>query len=250
MGIWNDSGTQIVFIDTPGFHKPRTKLGAYMEKVVGDAMREVDAVILVTEPLDEPREKERELCARIAAAKTPAVLVSNKTDTALARADCPGHLAYRDLCDFKAVVPVSAIKNDGGVHRKGRAFGLIPEGPQYFPEDMITDQPEQRLAAEMIREKALRLLDEEVPHGVAVEVTRMSDRPDGLMEMQATIYCEKDSHKGIIIGKGGAMLRKIGTLSREEMESFFGTRVYLELWVKVKEGWRDNGRILKDLGFE
>ena len=249
-GLLNKNGTQYVFLDTPGLHKPRTQLGDYMCKVVTDTVSEVDAAMLVVEPIANIGSAEESLIAQIKAHHMPAVLVINKIDTVKKEELLNVIATYAAAHEFEAVVPISARTGEGLDDLLGELSKYAIEGPQLFPEDMVSDQPERQLVAEIIREKMLRLLDREVPHGVAVGIERWHEREDGLVEINAVIYCEKASHKGIIIGKQGAMLREIGKQARGDIERMLDAKVYLELWVKVKEGWRNNQYQMRNFGYE
>ena len=249
-GLLNKNGTQYVFLDTPGLHKPRTQLGDYMCKVVTDTVSEVDAAMLVVEPIANIGPAEESLIAQIKAHHMPAVLVINKIDTVKKKELLNVIATYAAAHEFEAVVPISARTGEGLDDLLGELSKYAIEGPQLFPEDMVSDQPERQLVAEIIREKMLRLLDREVPHGVAVGIERWHEREDGLVEINAVIYCEKASHKGIIIGKQGAMLREIGKQARGDIERMLDAKVYLELWVKVKEGWRNNQYQMRNFGYE
>ena len=249
-GLLNKNGTQYVFLDTLGLHKPRTQLGDYMCKVVTDTVSEVDAAMLVVEPIVNIGPAEESLIAQIKAHHMPAVLVINKIDTVKKEELLNVIATYAAAHEFEAVVPISARTGEGLDDLLGELSKYAIEGPQLFPEDMVSDQPERQLVAEIIREKMLRLLDREVPHGVAVGIERWHEREDGLVEINAVIYCEKASHKGIIIGKQGAMLREIGKQARGDIERMLDAKVYLELWVKVKEGWRNNQYQMRNFGYE
>ena len=249
-GLLNKNGTQYVFLDTPGLHKPRTQLGDSMCKVVTDTVSEVDAAMLVVEPIANIAPAEESLIAQIKAHHMPAVLVINKIDTVKKEELLNVIATYAAAHEFEAVVPISARTGEGLDDLLGELSKYAIEGPQLFPEDMVSDQPERQLVAEIIREKMLRLLDREVPHGVAVGIERWHEREDGLVEINAVIYCEKASHKGIIIGKQGAMLREIGKQARGDIERMLDAKVYLELWVKVKEGWRNNQYQMRNFGYE
>ena len=249
-GLLNKNGTQYVFLDTPGLHKPRTQLGDYMCKVVTDTVSEVDAAMLVVEPIANIGPAEESLIAQIKAHHMPAVLVINKIDTVKKEELLNVIATYAAAHEFEAVVPISARTGEGLDDLLGELSKYAIEGPQLFPEDMVSDQPERQICAEIIREKMLRLLDREVPHGVAVGIERWHEREDGLVEINAVIYCEKASHKGIIIGKQGAMLREIGKQARGDIERMLDAKVYLELWVKVKEGWRNNQYQMRNFGYE
>lgn len=241
--------TQFVFMDTPGFHKPRTRLGDYMVNVVRESVADVDAVMLLVEPLPNIGKQEQELIARFKETGAPALLVINKIDT-VQRAELLEVMAvYSAAYEFDAIIPISAKTGEGVDELLAELSKYAVDGPPLFPDDMISDQPEKQICAELVREKLLLCLDKEIPHGTAVEVTRFSERDDGIIDMDVTIYCEKASHKGIIIGKKGAMLKKIGELARADIEAFMGTKVFLQTWVKVKENWRDSQAQLRNFGF-
>ena len=241
--------SQFVFLDTPGLHKARTRLGDYMVGVVRQSVADVDAALLLVEPIPHVGEPEKELMARLAAVKAPTVLVINKIDTVKKEDLLAVIAAYSQDHQFAAVMPISARQGDGVGDLLDLLEGYLPEGPHLFPEGMVTDQPERQVCGEILREKLLLCLDKEVPHGTAVELTKFSERDDEVIEADATIYCEKESHKGIIIGKQGAMLKKISTMAREDMEAFMGTKVFLQTWVKVKENWRDNLNLVHNFGY-
>lgn len=249
-GIRNRGESQFVFVDTPGLHKARTRLGDYMVNVVKESVSDVDAVLLLVEPIPHVGEPEKQLIARMKTLGCPAVLAINKADT-LPQKDKLLEViqVYSQAHGFDAVVPISAKTGQGVEELLDVLEGCLPEGPQLFPEDTTSDQPERQMMAEIMREKLLLLLDKEIPHGTAVEITRFAEREDEVVEVEATIYCEKNSHKGIIIGKGGAMLKKASTLARQDMERFMGTKVFLKTWVKVKENWRDNPAAIQNFGY-
>ena len=247
--VLNRGECQYVFMDTPGLHKARTRLGEYMVGVVKESVADVDAVMLLIEPIPHVGGPEAELIARIRALGVPAVLVINKIDTVNKEELLSVMQVYQAECDFQAIVPISAKNGDGVEELLNVLAAFLPEGPQLFPDDMITDQPERQVCAEIIREKLLLCLEKEIPHGTAVELSKFSERENGIIDIDATIYCEKASHKGIIIGKNGAMLKKISTLARKDIEAFMGTKVFLETWVKVKENWRDNLNFIRDVGY-
>ena len=248
--ILNRDDTQFVFVDTPGLHKARTRLGDYMVDVVRKSVADVDGVMLLVEPVANIGPAEQELIARIKQIGAPSVLVINKIDTMEEKEKLLEIMAvYGQAHDWDAIVPISAQNGDGVDELLNILAKWIPEGPQLFPEDMVTDQPERQIMAEIVREKLLRNLDKEIPHGTAVEVTRFTQRDNDIIDCHVTIYCEKESHKGIIIGKKGAMLKKISTHAREDMEAFMGAKVYLETWVKVKENWRDNPNAIQNFGY-
>lgn len=249
--ILNRDDTQFVFMDTPGLHKARTRLGDYMVDVVRKSVADVDGVMLLVEPVANIGPAEQELIARIKQLGAPAVLVINKIDTVEEKEKLLEIMAvYGQAYTWDAIVPISAQNGEGVEELLSVLSGWIPEGPQLFPEDMITDQPERQIMAEIVREKLLRNLDQEIPHGTAVEVTKFSQRDNDIIDCHVTIYCEKESHKGIIIGKRGAMLKKVSTQAREDMEAFMGAKVYLETWVKVKENWRDNPSAIQNFGYK
>ena len=247
--ILNRGETQFVLMDTPGFHKPRTRLGDYMVKVVRESVADVDAVVLVVEPIASVGTQEAALIERIKQSGAPSVLVINKIDTVEKEALLAVIAAYSEAHAFNAIVPVSAKTGDGLEVLLDELEKFAEPGPQLFPDDMISDMPEKQICAELVREKLLLCLDKEIPHGTAVAVTKFSERENGIIDMDVTIYCEKDSHKGIIIGKHGAMLKKIGELARADIEAFMGTKVFLQTWVKVKENWRDSNALLRNFGF-
>ncbi len=248
-GVVNRGDTQYVLLDTPGLHKARTRLGDYMVKVVQRSVADVDCVLLLVEPVPHVGEPERALIGRIREGKLPAVLVINKIDTVEKSSLLAVMAAYGGAYDFDAIIPISAEQGDGLDILMEQLSRYAAEGPRLFPEGMSTDQPERQVMAEIVREKLLRNLDKEVPHGTAVEVTKFSERDSGIIDLDVTIYCEKASHKGIIIGKRGATLKKISTQAREDMERFMGAKVYLQTWVKVKENWRDNVNLIRNFGY-
>ena len=248
--ILNKDDTQYVFMDTPGFHKPRTKLGDYMVNVVNESVADVDAVLLLVEPIANVGVQERALIAHLSEVGAPAILVINKIDTVEKENLLSVIAAYQEMYPFEAVIPISARYKDGLNILLQKLSDFAVEGPQLFPDDMITDQPERQLVAEIIREKMLWNLEREIPHGAAVEITRFSARNDEILDIEATIYCEKSSHKGIIIGKQGQMLKKISSAARQDCERLLGMKVYLQTWVKVKENWRDNQHLIRNFGYE
>ena len=250
-GVLTRGDTQLVYIDTPGFHKPRTKLGDYMVGVVKESVADVDLVLLIVEPIANIGPQEESLLAQIKASGAPAILVINKIDTVPDKEQLLAVIAaYSAQYDFAAVMPISAKFNDGVKALLDECAKYAEESPFYFPEDMTSDQPERQVIAEIIREKLLWNLEREIPHGTAVEITKFSERDNGVIDVDATIYCEKASHKGIIIGKNGAMLKKISTAAREDCERFMGTKVFLQTWVKVKENWRDSDFLIRNFGYE
>ena len=241
--------TQFVLMDTPGFHKPRTRLGAYMVNVVKESVADVDTVMLLVEPIANIGRQEEELIARLKETNVPAVLVINKIDTVEKSELLEVMAMYSQAHGFDAIIPISAKNNEGLDELMAQLDKYAVEGPQLYTDDMISDQPEKQICAELVREKLLLCLDKEIPHGTAIEVTKFSERENGIIDMDVTIFCEKASHKGIIIGKNGAMLRKIGEMARTDIEAFMGTKVFLQTWVKVKENWRDSMAQLRNFGY-
>ena len=252
MGVLTKGETQLVFTDTPGYHRPKTKLGEKMIKAVGEGISGIDAALFVTEPEGDIRETELELLKRLKSEKAPVVLAINKIDTVKQKELLMEKiLKFTSEFDFEAVVPVSALKEENIDLLLGELEKLAYESVHFFPDDTLTDQPERVLAGEIIREKMLLLLDKEVPHGVAVSIEKMRERPTGgIMDVEATIYCERESHKGIIIGKKGDMLKKISTRARTDMENFFQCKINLQCWVKVKEGWRNREGLIHNFGLD
>lgn len=248
-GILTRDTTQFVFVDTPGFHKPRTKLGDYMVNVTKESIADVDLTILVVEPVASVGAQEEALIEQLKGKKSPVVLAINKIDTVEKESLLEVIAAYSQAMDFEAIIPISAKKGDGVEALLNICEKHAAESPFLFPEDSTTDQPERQVMAEIIREKLLWCLDREVPHGTAVEITKFSERENGIIDLDATIYCEKSSHKGIIIGKHGDMLKKISSMARTDCEKFMGTRVYLTTWVKVKENWRDSDFLVRNFGY-
>ena len=248
-GIVTKGQTQFVFVDTPGYHKARTKLGDYMVGIARDSIADVDLTILVVEPIASIGAQEEGLIEKIKASKCPAVLAINKIDTVEKESLLEVIAAYSRTGVFDSIIPISARTGDGVEELLKVCEKYAVESPFLFPEGETTDQPERQVMAEIIREKLLWNLDREVPHGTAVEITRFSERDNGIIDIDATIYCEKASHKGIIIGKGGAMLKKISSMARTDCEKFMGTRVYLTTWVKVKENWRDSDFLVRNFGY-
>ncbi len=247
--VINRDDTQFVLLDTPGFHKARTRLGEYMVNVVRESVADVDAVALVVEPVDNIGTQEQLLIEQIKSSGVPAILVINKIDTVKKEELLRIIAQYAGAFDFTAIVPISAQQGDGIGELMKEFEKFASEGPQLFPDGMVTDQPEKQIVAELVREKLLMCLDREVPHGTAIEVTKFSERDDGIIDLDVTIYCEKKSHKGMIIGKNGEMLKKIGQLARTDIERFMGTKVFLQTWVKVKENWRDSQSAMRNFGF-
>ena len=248
-GVVNSGDTQLVLMDTPGFHKARTRLGDYMVKVVNDSVAGVDAVALMIEPVPSVGTQEQILIEKIKQSGVPSVLIINKIDTVKKESILTVIQAYTQAHEFDAVIPVSAKRADGLSVLVDELKKFAQEGPQLFPDDMVTDQPERQIIAEIVREKLLIALDREVPHGTAVEVTKFSERDNGIIDLDVTIYCEKASHKGIIIGKHGAMLKKIGEMARKDIEEFMGAKVFMQTWVKVKENWRDSVGQIRNMGY-
>ena len=250
-GILNRGESQFVFVDTPGLHKARTRLGDYMVNVVKESVSDVDAIMLLVEPIANIGGPEQQLIDRIKTLGCPSVLVINKMDTLEKKEDLLEVIqTYAQAHDFQAIIPISARNKEGIDELLTVLEKFIQEGPQLFPTDMTSDQPERQMMAEILREKMLLCLDKEIPHGTAVEITRFAERDDEVVEVEATIYCEKSSHKGIIIGKGGAMLKKVSSLARKDMEKFMGTKIFLQTWVKVKENWRDNPAAIQNFGYK
>ena len=248
-GIVTRGNTQFVFVDTPGYHRSRTKLGDYMVNVARESIADVDLTILVVEPIASIGPQEEGLLEKIKASKCPAVLAINKIDTIEKESLLEVISVYSQAASFDAIIPISAKTGDGVEELLKVCEKYTMDSPFLFPEDLTTDQPERQVMAEIIREKLLWCLDKEIPHGTAVEITKFSERDSGVIDIDATIYCEKSSHKGIIIGKQGAMLKKISTLARTDCEKFMGTKVYLTTWVKVKENWRDSDFLVRNFGY-
>ena len=249
-GVVNREDTQYILLDTPGLHKPKSALGDYMVKVVTSSLSDVDCALLLVEPIPHVGAPELALIRRIQEEHLPAILCINKIDTVEPAELLPVIAAYNEAWDgFDAIIPISAHTGSGLDDLMHELRKYASEGPQLFPDGEISDQPERQIMGELIREKLLLCLDKEIPHGTAVEITKFSERNSGVIDVDATIYCEKASHKGIIIGKQGAMLKKISSLARQDMEKFMGTKVYLETWVKVKENWRDNVNYVRSFGY-
>ena len=248
-GIVTRGNLQFVFMDTPGYHKARTKLGDYMVNTVRESISDVDATILVVEPIASIGVQEEALIERIRASRCPAILAINKIDTVEKDKLLEVIAVYSAAGVFDAIIPISAKTGDGIEELLKECEKYAQEGPFLFPDDVTTDQPERQVMAEIIREKLLWCLDKEIPHGTAVEITTFSERDNGIIDLDATIYCEKASHKGIIIGKHGDMLKKISSLARTDCEKFMGTKVYLTTWVKVKENWRDSDFLVRNFGY-
>ena len=248
--VYTDERGQIIFLDTPGIHKAKYKLGEYMVNVAEHTLKDVDVVLWLVEPTTFIGAGERHIAEQLNKVKTPVLLIINKIDTVKKEEVLPFIAAYKDICPFAEIIPVSALKGIATDTVLDMIFKYLPYGPQFYDEDTVTDQPMRQIAAELIREKALRLLDEEIPHGIAVTIEKMTERRNGLFDIEATIVCERESHKGIIIGKGGAMLKKIGTAARVEIENMLEARVNLRLWVKVRKEWRDSDLYMKNYGYD
>ena len=248
--VYTDERGQIIFLDTPGIHKAKNKLGEYMVNVAEHTLKDVDVVLWLVEPTTFIGAGERHIAEQLNKVKTPVLLIINKIDTVKKEEILPFIAAYKDICPFAEIMPVSALKGIATDTVLDMIFKYLPYGPQFYDEDTVTDQPMRQIAAELIREKALRLLDEEIPHGIAVTIEKMTERRNGLFDIEATIVCERESHKGIIIGKGGAMLKKIGTAARVEIENMLEARVNLRLWVKVRKEWRDSDLYMKNYGYD
>lgn len=249
--VYTGEEGQIVFLDTPGINRAKNKLGEYMLSTAENTLKEVDVILWLVEPTTFMGAGEQYIVEKLLKIDTPVILVINKIDTVEEEAVFRAIETYKEVCDFHAIVPVAALKDKNTDELLKTIFGCLEEGPQYYDADTITDQPERAIVAEIIREKALRSLDQEVPHGIAVVVDRMKDRETGnIVDIDATIICERDSHKGIIIGKQGNMLKKIGTQARKDMENLLDTKVNLKLWVKVKKDWRDSEYLLKNYGYK
>ena len=243
--VYTDDRGQIIFLDTPGIHKAKNKLGEYMVNVAEHTLKEVDVILWLVEPATFIGAGERHIAEQLKNVKTPVILVINKIDTVKNQDEILTFIAaYKDVCDFAEIVPLSALKDKNTDLLTELIFKYLPYGPQFYDEDTVTDQPMRQIAAELIREKALRLLDDEIPHGIAVK-----ERKGGLIDIEASIVCERESHKGIIIGKGGSMLKRIGIEARKEIESMMDTQVNLQLWVKVRKEWRDSELYMKNYGY-
>lgn len=256
--VYTDEAGQIIFLDTPGIHKAQNKLGEYMDSVAERTLSEVDVVLWLVEPTTFIGKGEQHIAKLLEAAKTPVILVVNKIDTVEKGELLPVIDKYKDIVDFKACIPVSAVTRENKEDLLKTVFDLLPEGPMYYDEDVVTDQAERQITAELIREQTLRRLKDEVPHGVAVMVESMKEEKDtsvrhshkNIMNIEATIFCERDSHKGIIIGKKGAMLKEIGTNARHQISDLLGMKVNLNLWVKVKKDWRNSDSLMKNFGYK
>lgn len=252
LGVYTEPDLQVVLIDTPGIHKPHNRLGDRMEKYIYGATQDIDALIYVVDCniKDADLAAEKEALLGLKTANIPVILVVNKIDTKERLELLPVLDKLQGLYDFSAIVPISAQKGMNIAELFANIKTYLKEGPKFFPDDVITDQPERQIVSEFIREKALRLLNKEIPHGIAVEIERMQQRNNGTYEILAAIYCEKQSHKGIIIGKSGEKLKQIGKQARQDIERFLDSKVYLELWVRVKEDWRNKDSFITDIGFE
>ena len=248
--VYTDERGQIIFLDTPGIHKAKNKLGEYMVIVAENTLKEVDVILWLVEPTTFIGAGERHIAEQLSKIKTPVILVINKIDTVKSKEEILTFIAaYKDILNFAEIIPVSALKEMNIEDVKSSIFKYLPAGPQFYDEDTVTDQPMRQIAAELIREKALRMLDDEIPHGIAVVIDQMKERSNGIIDVDATIVCERDSHKGIIIGKGGSMLKRIGTAARMEIENLMDTKVNLKLWVKVRREWRDSDMYMKNYGY-
>ena len=247
--VYTNENGQIIFLDTPGIHKAKNKLGEYMVSVAEHTLKEVDVILWLVEPTTYIGAGEQHIAATLRQIKTPVILVINKIDTVKKEEVLTFIAAYKDICDFAEIVPVSALKGTNTDELMRVIMNYLPYGPQYYDEDTVTDQPMRQIAAELIREKALRLLSDEIPHGIAVTIEKMTERKNGIMDIEANIVCERETHKGIVIGKGGAMLKKIGTAARIEIEDLLDTKVNLQLWVKVRKEWRDSELLMKNYGY-
>ena len=248
--VYTDERGQVIFLDTPGIHKAKNKLGEYMVSVAEGTLSEVDVILWLVEPTTYIGAGEQHIAGLLRKVKTPVILVINKIDTVKQPEEILTFInAYKDICDFAEIVPVSALKDKNTDVMMEQIFKYLPYGPQYYDEDTVTDQPMRQIAAELIREKALRLLEDEIPHGIAVTIEQMTERDNGMFDIETTIICERESHKGIIIGKGGSMLKRIGSAARREIEALMGARVNLQLWVKVRREWRDSELYMKNYGY-
>ena len=249
-GVVSKGDTQFVFVDTPGYHKPRTKLGEYMVNSVKDSIADVDLTLLMVEPIASVGAQEQMLLEELGAKRTPVILVINKIDSLEKEKLLEVIAAYSEAYRFEAIIPLSARTGDGIDNLMAECEKYTVESPFLFPDDITTDQPERQVMAEIIREKLLWNLEKEIPHGTAVEINTFTERDNGIIDLDATIYCEKPSHKGIIIGKGGEMLKKISSMARADCEKFMGTKVYLTTWVKIKENWRDSDFMVRNFGYK
>ena len=248
LAIYSTDEEQIIFTDTPGIHKPHNKLGQYMVNVANESIGDTDVLLFVVDASRRIQDMEREIAKNISKAGVPCILVLNKVDLMKKEELLPVIADYSSMCEFASIVPISAKTNDGVDILLHDIEDYLEEGPMFYDDDMVTDQPEKQIAAEIIREKLLWLLDKEVPHGIAIEITKMQEKPK-ITNIYATIYCEKATHKGIVIGKNGDMLKKIGTMARGDIEKMLEKKVYLELWVKVKSDWRNSDFLIKNFGY-
>ncbi|MZQ81888.1 GTPase Era [Paenibacillus sp. 5J-6] len=248
-GVYTSANGQIVFLDTPGIHKPTSKLGDYMSKVAHGTLGEVDAVLFLVDVVDGIGGGDRYIIEQLKHVETPVILVLNKIDLVQPEALLAIITQYKDLYNFAEIVPVSALKGNNVTTLLEQIIKYLPEGPQYYPADQITDHPEQFVCAELVREKILHLTREEIPHSIAVQIEDMRVEPNGVVHISAVIFVERDSQKGIVIGKQGSLLKEIGRQARRDIETLLGSKTFLELWVKVKKDWRNQDRVLKDLGF-
>ena len=249
--VYTNEEGQIIFLDTPGIHKAKNKLGEYMVSVAERTLNEVDVIMWLVEPTTYIGAGEQHIAEQLKKCKTPVILVINKIDTVKKEEILTFIAAYKDICDFAEIIPCSALTGENADEVIRSIMKYLPYGPQFYDEDVVTDQPERQIVAELIREKALRMLDEEIPHGIAVSIEQMKTRKKcHIVDIDATIICERDSHKGIIIGKGGSMLKKIGSAARVEIENLLDMKVNLQLWVKVKKDWRDSDFLIKNFGYD
>lgn len=249
--ILTEDDFQAIFIDTPGIHKPKSKLGNYMVKSAETTLNEVDIVLYLIEPFEKIKESDLSIIKKLENVSTPVFLIINKIDTVCSEEILKVIDSYKSMYNFSEIIPISALKGKNRDELLKCIKKYLPEGPQFFPSDMITDQPERQIVSEIIREKSLKLLQDEIPHGIAVEVSSMKPRKEkDIIDIQATIYCERDSHKGIIIGKQGSMLKKIGSNARYEIERLLGSPINLQIWIKVKKDWRDSDFLLKNFGYD
>ena len=249
--VYTDERGQIIFLDTPGIHKAKNKLGEYMVDVAEHTLKEVDVILWLVEPTTFIGAGERHIAEQLSKVKTPVILVINKIDTLKKQEEILTFIdAYKDVCDFAEIVPLSALKEKNTDLLLDLLFKYLPYGPMFYDDDTVTDQPMRQIASELIREKALRLLNDEIPHGIAVTIEKMRERGNKIMDIEASIVCERDSHKGIIIGKGGSMLKRIGTDARKEIEAMLEMKVNLQLWVKVRKEWRDSELYMKNYGYD
>lgn len=249
--VYTDNRGQIVFLDTPGIHKAKNRLGEYMVNVAEHTLSQVDVILWLVEPTTYIGAAEQHIAQQLNRVKQPVILVINKIDTLKDGKEILTFIdAYKDICPFAEIIPVSALKKKNTDQLTELIFQYLPYGHPFYDEETVTDQPMRQIVAELVREKALRLLEEEIPHGIAVTVEKMQERKNGIMDIEATIVCERDSHKGIVIGKGGSMLKKIGSAARREIEDMVETQVNLQLWVKVRKEWRDNELLMKNYGYQ